>query len=189
MLIAITGGVGSGKSEVLKIIKKIDGNTLSADEINSELFYDISYINSLAAEFAEAYIDGKIDKKILASIIFSDKDRRNALNALAHPIIFRTVQKKAGEMTGDVFVEIPLLAETGQKELFDRVWLVVSDKNIKTERLKKSRKMTENDIFSVMDAQYGDAERLKIADDIIENNGKIKELEKIVIDLYHKLHK
>jgi dephospho-CoA kinase len=189
MLIAITGGIGSGKSEVLKIVKKIAGNALSADEINAELFYDASYIKSLADEFPEAYANGKIDKKILSSIIFSDKNRRNTLNALAHPLIFRIVEKRAGEMKGDVFVEVPLLAETGQKKIFDRVWLVVSDKNLRTERLKNNRKMTENDIFSVMEAQSGDGERLLIADDIIENNGKIEELEEIVMNLYLKLHK
>jgi dephospho-CoA kinase len=108
---------------------------------------------------------------------------------LAHPLIFSTIQKKVGETAGDVFVEVPLLAESGQRKLFDRVWLVVSDKNIRTERLKNHRKMLENDVFSVMDAQCGDAERLAIANDIIENNGKIEELEESVINLYNKLHK
>ncbi|MDR2091186.1 MAG: dephospho-CoA kinase [Clostridiales bacterium] len=188
MLIAITGGIGSGKSEVLKIISGY-ARTLSADEINAELFYNTSYINRLRAEFPEAYREGKIDKKILSDIIFSDKKRRDSLNALAHPLIFQNIEKRAKELGGDVFVEVPLLTEIGSKKMFDRVWLVVSDVNLKVERLKNTRKMTEKDIFSVMNAQCGDDERIKIADEIIRNNGKPEELRDTVIGLYRELHK
>ncbi|MDR2047429.1 MAG: dephospho-CoA kinase [Clostridiales bacterium] len=188
MLIAITGGIGSGKSEVLKIIKKYAGNVLSADEINRELLKKSDYVKRLLAAFPEAAAGGGVDKKILAGIVFSDGEKRKILNALAHPLIAEIIRDRTALTKGNVFVEIPLITESGTRGMFDKVWVVVSDKNIKTERLKTARGMSEKEIFAVMNAQLDDGAYTENADAVIENNAGKDGLERKVKKLLDGLN-
>ncbi|MDR3263358.1 MAG: dephospho-CoA kinase [Clostridiales bacterium] len=188
MLVAVTGGIGSGKSEILKILKEHTDNVLSADEINAALLNDRSYISKISDIFPETVIDGVIDKKLLSAIIFGDKEKREELNGAAHPVIMQTIFKRAAAMKGDVFAEVPLLAETGMRGSFDRVWLVVSPIEVKTARLKTTRGMSDGEILSIMNAQCNDEKRGAIADDIIENDGNLTVLKTRVELLYAALH-
>ncbi|MDR1905450.1 MAG: dephospho-CoA kinase, partial [Clostridiales bacterium] len=100
MLVAITGGIGVGKSEVLKILAELSTNILSADKINAELLKTPEYIKEIAEIFPEAVSGGAVDKEILSSIIFSDEKKRKVLNGLAHPAIMRSIFERAKNMKG-----------------------------------------------------------------------------------------
>ncbi len=127
MLVAITGTIGSGKSTITAILREMGKNVISCDEVNAELLTEKDYIKKIAAFFPECIQNGEVNKKILSDMVFSDEEKRKTLNAIAHPAIFERVVKKATEADGDVFVEVPLLAESGQDKYFDRIWVVYSD--------------------------------------------------------------
>ena len=92
MKIAITGKIGSGKSEITKLLKEFGAFVVSADEMNKRLLRDKAYLCLLEKHFPEAFLSGYFDKKALTSIVFSDAKKREILNNLAHPEIFRLIQ-------------------------------------------------------------------------------------------------
>ena len=187
-LIAVTGGIGSGKSEVMRILGRHTKNLLSADAVNSELLDDPVYIGKLSALFPEAVKDGSLDKKILSDTVFSSGEKRKLLNGLAHSLIMDILLNRAKEMRGDVFLEIPLLAESGTAGLLDFIWLVKSADSFRVSRLKMQRGMTEDNILRIIGAQAGflsDGANVRI----IENDGNAKELEERVLALYAELKK
>ncbi|MEG2541428.1 MAG: dephospho-CoA kinase, partial [Clostridia bacterium] len=92
MRIAVIGGVGSGKSEVLNVARAMDIVCLSADEINAEMLTDSSYIKKIAEAFPNAVKDGKVDKGELATEIFSSHAKRQKLNSIAHPEIMKRIK-------------------------------------------------------------------------------------------------
>ncbi|MDR1939397.1 MAG: dephospho-CoA kinase [Clostridiales bacterium] len=184
MLIAITGGIGGGKSEVVKILSGLTDNVVSADKINAELLNDAEYIKKISAEFPETVKGGAIDKKALSAIIFSDEKRRARLNEIAHAAIKDALFQRLRAMKGAAFAEVPLLREAGLQDGFDEVWLVVSDRDKRISRLKADRGMSETEILSVMNAQACDETRASAAYRIIENNGSTDELKDKVTAMF-----
>ena len=141
MLVAITGTIGSGKSTVTDILRKKGKNVISCDEINAKLLTESSYIEKIASEFPTCVKDGRIDKKILSDIVFTDENQRKKLNAIAHPAIFERVVNEAKLLKGDVFVEVPLLAESGQDKYFDSIWVITCDETRQLNRIVERDKI------------------------------------------------
>ncbi len=175
MLTAITGTIGSGKSAVTTILKEMGCNVISCDEINAQLITEKEYLDLLELTFSGVVKDGILDKKALAKIIFGDENARMKLNDLAHPRIMGRVKRLAASMRGDVFVEVPLLAESGAEIYFDRVWVVHSTKAIQIARV------AERDGISVEDAMIryevqNKHNSFSVPVTVIENNSGINEL-------------
>lgn len=189
LLIAVTGGIGSGKSEVIKVLATLGANIISSDKINRELLTEPSYISKMEAVFMKEKIveNGVINKKKLAELVFSNDKALRKLNALAHPEIFRKIAERAREMDGVVFVEVPLLIETNQQGQFDRVWLVKANTELRIERLKKRDNLTREEALRIMAKQTTDTEREKYATEIIENDGDEHGLALAVKALYDRL--
>ena len=128
--IAITGGIGSGKSSVVKYLATQGFCTFSCDEIYAKLVFEPAYVQEIAKNFPTAVIDGKIDKKILSSIVFNDDAERERLNALAHPIIMQRLFALMDDAQTDVsFAEVPLLFEGEYDTCFDGIIIVEREKN------------------------------------------------------------
>ena len=126
MKIAVIGGIGSGKSEVMKVAKEMGITCLSADEINDALLHEPVYISKIASRFPECVAHGAVDKPKLASVVFSDEKKRRALNDIAHPEIARRI----AECDADpLAVELPLALESGMATAFDEVILVSAPKS------------------------------------------------------------
>ena len=124
--IAITGGIGSGKSTVSNILKDKGYPVYSCDEIYAELVNSKIYIDEIKEVFPTAVKQGKIDKKCLAEIIFSDKQKRTRLNKIAHPLIMQTLLARMNENDSQiVFAEVPLLLEGNFENLFDKTIVVL----------------------------------------------------------------
>ena len=134
MKIAVIGGIGSGKSEVMKVAKEMGITCLSADEINDALLHEPVYISKIASRFPECVAHGVVDKPKLASVVFSDEKKRRALNDIAHPEIARRI----AECDADpLAVELPLALESGMATAFDEVILVSAPKSLRLKRLER----------------------------------------------------
>lgn len=172
MKVAVTGGIGAGKSEFMRAVKELGTRTYSADEINAELLRDKRYIEKLSEAFPLAVKDGKVDKSVLREEVFSDEKKRKTLNALAHPEIRRKIE----EITGDAVVEVPLLFESGMTDLFDRVIVVTAGEDVRINRIVSTRNISKDLAKNIIKNQATDDERLKRADYVAINDGTRKDL-------------
>ncbi|MEG1662576.1 MAG: dephospho-CoA kinase [Clostridia bacterium] len=172
MRIAVIGGVGSGKSEVLNVARAMDIVCLSADEINAEMLTDSSYIKKIAEAFPNAVKDGKVDKVELATEIFRSHAKRQKLNSIAHPEIMKRIKANFADT---IVVELPLVLESGAKAYFDEIVLVETPLATRLKRLKE-RGMTYRRAIAVIHSQASRAELKKIATYIIDNSGSIDDL-------------
>lgn len=172
MKVAVTGGIGAGKSEFMRAVKELGIRTYSADEINAELLRDKRYIEKLSEAFPLAVKDGKVDKSVLREEVFSDEKKRKTLNALAHPEIRRQIE----EITGDAVVEVPLLFESGMTDLFDRVIVVTAGEDARINRVVSTRNISKDLAKNIIKNQATDDERIKLADYIAINDGTRKDL-------------
>ena len=172
MKVAVTGGIGAGKSEFMRAVKELGIKTYSADEINAELLRDKRYIEKLSEAFPLAVKDGKVDKSVLREEVFSNEKKRKTLNALAHPEIRRKIE----EITGDAVIEVPLLFESGMTDLFDRVIVVTAGEDARINRVVSTRNISKDLAKNIIKNQTTDDERLKRADYVAINDGTRKDL-------------
>ena len=172
MKVAVTGGIGAGKSEFMRAVKELGIRTYSADEINAELLRDKRYIEKLSEAFPLAVKDGKVDKSVLREEVFSDEKKRKTLNALAHPEIRRKIE----EITGDAVIEVPLLFESGMTDLFDRVIVVTAGEDARINRVVSTRNISKDLAKNIIKNQATDDERIKLADYVAINDGTRKDL-------------
>jgi dephospho-CoA kinase len=184
--IAITGGIGSGKSMVGNIVGALGGYVIDTDKINRGLLVNPAYIRKLQEIFPSAVNNGVIDKAELSRIVFSDKQSLIKLNALAHPLISGIVMYEASlHSDKHVFVEIPLLKESGLKGAFDRVWYIDSIMEKRIERVLNRDGRSREEIKKIIASQS--LEDKELATDIILNNGTEEQLWAEVQKLYLSL--
>ena len=154
-MIAITGGIASGKSTVLKTIKELGYTVYSCDEIYKELTSDSSYIVIIEKEFPGVVCDGKIDRSKLAQIVFSNETARKRLNAIAHPLIMERLLKRmqnAKEML--VFAEVPLLFEGNFQSLFDEIIVVYRNKKERVDAICQRDCISEKEAYARINSQF-----------------------------------
>ena len=151
--IAITGGIGSGKSAVLNIIKELGYSVISCDEIYRELLSDKSFTKNLEEEFGDILKQDKnLDRNKLSKIVFNDKEKLKRLNDITHPAIMKKVIKKmAGEKIS--FCEVPLLFEGGYESLFDEVIVVLRDLNSRISAITQRDGIDENEVINRINSQ------------------------------------
>lgn len=173
MRIAVIGGIGSGKSEVMKIAKERGFFCLSADEINAELLKTPSYIQKIATLFPSVVSNGVVDKGALAKIVFSDRGERKKLNALAHPEIMRVISECK---ESPLVVELPLFIEGGD-EAFDEIVYIRAPLFKRISRLKKGRGMSVKQAVSRIRAQVPSAVLRAKATIVIDNSRSLSALQ------------
>ncbi len=173
MRIAVIGGIGSGKSEVMKIAKERGFFCLSADEINAELLKTPSYIQKIATLFPSVVSNGVVDKGALAKIVFSDRGERKKLNALAHPEIMRAISECK---ESPLVVELPLFIEGGD-EAFDEIVYIRAPLFKRISRLKKGRGMSVKQAVSRIRSQVPSAVLREKATIVIDNSRSLSALQ------------
>lgn len=188
MLIAVTGGVGSGKTAVIEILNSFGANILCADEINKDIMKKPEYIKKIDKLFKGVVVDGVIDRIALAKKVFYDARAMKKLNDLAHPEIADEIMKRVKKMSGAVFIEVPLLVESNMQDMFDKIWLVKAGKELRLKRLLMRDSISEEYAKRIMASQVTDKIRLKYATDVIENNGNEINLYNRVEELYKSLY-
>lgn len=186
--IGITGGVGSGKTEVLTFItKNYDARVIVADIAAKELeqpgqpcYHQL--VEALGKGILDA--EGMIDAKTLAGLIFSDATALAQVNAIVHPAVKRYIlgameeERKKG--TEYFVVEAALLIEEEYQDILDEMWYIYVSEPVRRKRLKESRGYSDQKIDSIMAAQKTDAEFRMACDYVIDNNDSIEEMQKQV---------
>ncbi len=182
--IAITGGIGSGKSCALRFFAGRGEKTYSCDEIYREMMDEPAYVEKIAQAFPDCVRAGKIDKKALAAFVFSDERARERLNQIAHPTIMRRLREKMDECANTrVFVEIPLLFENGYEGEFDFVVVLLREREKRIADLLQRDGCTKAEIEARMQAQFSyDEQALQsrlqtIPHAYVKNDGGVQELE------------
>lgn len=186
-VIAITGIIGSGKSTVSDVLRMRGYLVLDCDQGSRECIKKGSLgYQQMIQTFSEAILDEEqnIDRKKVAKIVFSNHEKRKQLESIQHPLILEWVQKQCTASTDALlFVEVPLLFESGWESYFDESWVVVADENIVVQRLKKGRNMGDDDIKRRLDTQMKSEIKIKKADKVIVNNGSLIELNQQIDNL------
>lgn len=177
IFIAITGGIGSGKSSVLNIIREMGYSVFSADAIASNIYDDEQVLMNLKSVFPECFTEGRPDRKKLASIVFSDHKKLELLNEITHPKIMEKLFYQMRSATGKiVFAEVPLLFEGGYEKLFDKVLVVMRPLSERINSVCKRDGITEQEVLSRIKNQYDYEKNAPVAHTLIYNTGNISQL-------------
>ena len=193
--IAITGGIASGKSKLTNFLKSKGEVVIDLDEISHTLTdSDEDTINEIAKIFGDDIKrqSGGIDRKLVASKVFSNSENKKQLEEILHPRIRQVMMNEIDSVEEEsVFVEVQLLAEKNMGSLFDHIIIVSVSKDRQINRLKTIRMMDSNLINQILDSQLTDEERKsmlsKYSNDILENNGSEGAFLAKIESLYKKL--
>jgi len=191
--IAVTGGIGSGKSSVSARLESLGAVVVDADRIAREVVEPgTPGLEAVVAEFGPGILtaDGAFDRPAMAAIVFADPERRAALEAIVHPLVGRrSAELLSAAPKGSVVVyDVPLLAETaggalGRTSEFDAVIVVEAPLGTRVDRLV-ARGLTEADAVARIAAQATDEQRRAIADHVLVNDGDLADLDAAVDRLW-----
>jgi dephospho-CoA kinase len=179
--VAITGGIGSGKSTFANYIASKGFVVINADEISKDILAsDESIIRKVIKEFgSESYKDGKLKKKFIATRVFSNPAKLNKLNSILHPQVLQKIDsliEKKYKNEKIVFIEAALIYEADIEKKFNYVVLVTADFNIRLKRSVESGKFNEDDFINRNNNQIPQEEKEKRADFSFSNNEGKKDL-------------
>ena len=192
--IAITGGIGSGKSTFCSKLKEKGFKIHSSDEQVAKIYKNpekkfVTYLRTIG--LSKSISKKNIDKKIISKIIFENKQIRKKLELY----IFKIVRKKRSDFikqekqkkTRLIFIDIPLLFENNLEKQFNKVISIIASKRVRLKRLKKTRKMTEYQFNNITRSQTSDVIRKKKSDYVIYNNSTLKDYKIKINKLISKL--
>jgi len=184
--VALTGGIGSGKSLVGEILEELGALVIDSDQLAREVIERGSPgYEEVVTAFGDSILsEGQIDRSKLAAVVFKESDLRKKLESIIHPLVREAAEKLARKLpSGAILInQIPLLVESDGAKRFDYVVTVSADEEIRRERLRL-RGLKDYEITQRMAAQVSDSEREKIANHIIRNDGSIDELTRAVEEL------
>jgi dephospho-CoA kinase len=181
--VAITGGIGSGKSLALRYISQIGYPVYSCDEIYKAVIKSKEYIDKVSALFPDVIVDGNISRELLAKKVFHNVENRIKINEVAHPMIMQTLYAQMEKCESElVFAEVPLLFEGNFEKDFDNILYIYRNKEKRIESIIArdglSRVDAENRIAVQFnpDSLEGQKRLSDVHAHIVENNGTPDEL-------------
>lgn len=186
MIVAVSGGIGSGKSAVMSVLAKLGAEVLYCDKINAELLERSDYVNGLQKLFPSAVDNGTVNKQLLKTIIFNNEQERKKLNGYSHKAIFDEIIRRS-KGKSKIFVEIPLLAESGKSDIFDKIWLVTAPAEVRIARVCARDGLDAEMTKKIIDSQSAEQDIASFADEIIVNDGTTFALRAKVETLYNEL--
>jgi len=192
--VGLTGGIGSGKSEVSRRLAAHGAVVIDADAIARQVVEPgTPGLAAVVAAFGPQVLlpDGTLDRPRLGDIVFGDPELRATLNSIVHPLVgarMRELEESAG--SGSIVVhDVPLIAENNLAGSYDLVVVVDVPPRLQLERLVRHRGMTRDQARARMAAQASRAQRLAIAGIVIGNSGSLAELDRLVGDLWTELRR
>ena len=181
--VAVTGGIGSGKSSVLAILREFGYSVFSCDEIYKNLIRSKEYVALIDRRFG-CVEDGRIQTDKLSALVFNNPKKRKELNELAHPLIMQSLLSSMDAAHGDmVFAEVPLLFEGGFEKYFDKILVLMRDKELRVASVVHRDALTEEQILARINAQIDyDCDEMqskleRIGAYIISNDGDFTSLQ------------
>jgi dephospho-CoA kinase len=185
--VAITGGIGSGKSTFSEFLREKDHPVIFADDLSKELLKYNKEVKKQIIELfsSSAYNGNDINSDFLSKEVFSDPLKLQKINSILHPKVIEQIQREVEELKNKntlVFVEAALIYETNIENLFDYVVLITADEEIKKQRTIDSKKFSSEEFDKRIQNQIKDEEKSKRADFIFFNNTTTNDL-KIKADL------
>jgi dephospho-CoA kinase len=187
VLIALTGGIGSGKSTVARRWVELGATEVDADLLAREVVEPGSVgLEQVTQEFGPSVLtqSGTLDRAALAKIAFANDANRVKLESILHPLIQELALKRVQELQGVIVYTIPLFVESKSKLQFDKVVAISCDKDVRVRRLIDSRGMNEAEAISRISAQATDSQREAVADLVIDSNCSLEELIQKADEIY-----
>jgi dephospho-CoA kinase len=188
LLIALTGGIASGKTAVAELFARLGVPVLDTDQIARDVVAPgTPALGQLVAEFGAQILDanGRLDRARMRERVFSDPAQRRKLEAITHPAIREELARRSAAAGGGYQVHvIPLLVESGRAEAYDRVLVVDCPEGEQTARLMARDGASRQQAEEILAAQVSREERLNAAHDVIENTGTLADLERFVQTLH-----
>jgi len=183
-VIGLAGGIGTGKSTVAAILSELGAVVIDADRIGHDVYRPGSEgFRQVVDAFGAGVVapDGTIDRRTLGSLVFADAAARARLNAIVHPLIarelaLRVATARAADARRPIVVEAAVLVEVGWRGLVDRLWVVTAPRETAIARVMATRGFERAEVERRLAAQLPDAERRRVADVVIENDGSPAEL-------------
>ena len=177
-LVGLTGGIGSGKSTIARLLAEHGAHIIDADHVAREVVEPgTPALAEIAAVFGSLVLsaDGSLNRGVLGDIVFSDPAKRLQLNAIVHPAVHKRTQELIAQAAHDsvVVYDVPLLVETQNEYSFDEIVVATAPESVRIERLMEHRGMLESEAAARIESQAPEEERLKIASHIIDTSGDI----------------
>lgn len=191
--IGLTGGIGSGKSQVAACFALLGVPVIDADKVAKQLTQtpNSTAMQQIAAEFGTQVLDsaGCLDRAAMREIVFADTQARQRLEGILHPLILQDIQIAQAACINAVYgvIEVPTLIEHPTfQQLVLRILVVGCDEKVRIERVMQRSGLTEAAVRAIMQAQASDSERLQYADDYLDNTSSLHDLRDAVERLHQK---
>src|SRR5262245_1924158 len=188
LLIALTGGIASGKSVVAELFAKLGVPVLDADVIAREVVEPgTPALAAIVAQFGNSALDanGRFDRAAMRKHVFANPEERKRLEAITHPAIRAEFARQSAAAGGAYQIHvIPLIVETGRTDQYDRVLVVDASEEEQLRRLTARDQTNGAEARRILAAQVSRQQRLEVADDLIVNMGSVADLERFVATLH-----
>ena len=193
--VGLTGGIGSGKTAVSSVFEKLGIPVIDTDVIAHDL---VNNNESILKQITDTFgpdllkLNGELNRKKLAQLVFNKKENKQSLENILHPRIKSEVLRQIKRLSSSqnppayLIIVIPLLIESDYHDIIDRILVVIADEAVRIARVQKRDKRSLSEIRAIINNQVDDSTRLDEADDIIENNSNINMIDKQVKDLHEK---
>ena len=185
----VTGGIGSGKSTVVKMFEELGVPIYVADKRAKKLMRESKDLKIKIVDFLgkESYKDGELNRPFIAKEIFNDVEKLNRFNAIVHPAVHADFKKWKADLENNYtycIYEAAILFESNRQEICDYTLLITAPKEVRIKRVMNRDNITESDVIERMNHQWSDERKKKLADFIIYN----MDLDKTKQDV-NKIHK
>ncbi|MBP3391315.1 MAG: dephospho-CoA kinase [Clostridia bacterium] len=188
-ILGVTGGSGTGKTVVCRILKEQGGKIIDADVVSKKMQQkDGPAYHEIVAYFGPGIVgaDGELDRKALGAIVFNDRGKMQVLNSIVHKYVSAEMKRRVEgyREQGDipfVVLDVPIPIEDGFFDTCNTVWAVVANDDLRISRLMKRMMISEAEAVKRIAAQMSNREYSDLADCVIENEGDVEELKKLVL--------
>jgi len=191
MIVGLTGGIGSGKSAAGKYFIELGIDVIDADHVSRNILDENTKAKDLFIKnFGESFLDqnNNIDRDLLRTEIFINKDKKDKLESIIHPIVRDEITEFINQSESVYkIIMVPLIYETNSKDFYDKIIVIDSDESNQIERARQRDNKSKEDIINIIKNQASREQRNSIADMIILNNSTLDDLKNQVIKIHQKL--
>ncbi|WP_290537667.1 MULTISPECIES: dephospho-CoA kinase [Alcanivorax] len=189
-VVGLTGGIGSGKTAATDFLAQ-QGITIVDADLASRVVVEPGQaaLDRIAEHFGSHVLteDGALDRRALREIVFADADALKVLEGITHPAIGEELQRQIAASQSPYTVLVsPLLLETSQKNLVDRILVIDAPAELQVQRTMERDHVPEDQVAAIMKAQMERTKRLDQADDVVENHGSLQAFHEQLMDLHQR---